>query len=62
MSLLQPLSKTGTGASWLWQDGLGSWYHPSFAPGHSWAVSMALKGPQLGLGRTAGMERREGDA
>lgn len=32
-----------------------AWHHP-MASGHSWAVSMALRGPHLGLGRTEGTE------
>lgn len=33
-------------------------YPPSFTPKHSWIMSMALKGPQLGLGRTKNLERK----
>lgn len=31
---------------------------PLLASRHSWAVSMALKGPCLGFGRTKGLERK----
>lgn len=56
---LEPLSLIGTGLLWEWRRQEGqALYPPSFAPGQSWATSMALKDPQLGLGRTEGLERK----
>lgn len=58
---LEPFSKMGLGllCQWRRQDGLGSLYPPSFPPGHSQAMTMALKGPRLGVGRTKGLERKK---
>lgn len=60
MSLPEPPSKIRHRGSHGCEEAgeAGRLIYPSFAPGHSWAVSMALEGPQLGLGRTEGWKEK----